>query len=434
MIDKETAPPSKENACGMARELLEKEYQIPRTLLDTMAAAESGLEQMFARAEAVAAHNQLRLLRIFQRRGATDFHLQGSTGYGYGDKGRALLEEIFAEFFGGEAALARGQIISGTHALSLGLYGNLRPGDELISAAGRPYDTLLKIIGRRGEADTLLDQGIGYREIPLAGDGHIDLPRLLAAVGPHTRMALLQRSKGYDWRPAVSLAELAVVIAALRQKKPDLICLVDNCYCEMVEPLEPGHVGADLTIGSLIKNPGGTLAPSGGYLVGRAAYVAAAARRLTAPGLGSDMGASLGFNRLAYQGLFQAPQTVCQSVKGGVLAAAFFRRLGYDTLPDAGDERPDTVQAIKLGEAKKLIAFCQAVQKACPLDAAFAPEPDLLPGYDYPVIMAGGGFVQGASSELSADGPMRPPYIAYFQGGISLAQTRLALLLAAMAL
>lgn len=419
-------------------QLLRDIWRIQPELISVMKEAEDALRAEFDRIEERASYNQLRLLHIFQQNGITDFHLNGSTGYGYGDTGREALESVFAGYFGGEAALVRSQIMSGTHALALGLYGVLQPGDELISAVGQPYDTLQKIIGFHGETGSLLSSGVTYQEIPPAGAGAaeaIDLPRLLAGIGDKTKMVLIQRSKGYQWRPSVGMAELKKVLKAVKSRKADVVCLVDNCYCEMAETEEPGGFGADLVIGSLIKNPGGALAPTGGYIVGKAAYVEDCARRLSAPGLGAELGASMGFNRPAFQGLYQAPQTVCQSMKGAVLAAAFFQRLGYPVLPDnPGAPRADIVQAIRLGEEDKLIRFCRAIQQACPLDAAFMPEPAALPGYEQPVIMAGGGFVQGSSSELSADGPLRPPYIVYLQGGVALAQIRLGLLLAAKTL
>ncbi|MCL2167072.1 MAG: methionine gamma-lyase family protein [Clostridiales bacterium] len=434
----------------MRRQFLQEVYRVPLAYITLLEEAEYGLREAFACIDERVDYNQLRLLHCFQQCGVTDFHLNGSTGYGYGDAGREALEAVFAAYFGGEQALVRSQIISGTHALALGLYGNLKPGDAMISAAGQPYDTLQRIIGLHGEADSLEDSllasGVTYQEIPLkeeGAEGTVDLPRLLDAVNDKTKLILLQRSKGYQWRPSLSLRELEGVISALKAKKADLICLVDNCYCEMTETAEPGDAGADLTIGSLIKNPGGTLAPCGGYIVGKRSCVEACVRRLYAPGLRSDMGATLDFNRLAFQGLSQAPQTVGQSMKGAMLAAEFFHRLGYAVMPPAlrtgsdGDilrDRADIVQAVRLDEEARLIRFCHGIQQACPVNAAFLPEPDRLPGYDCPVVMAGGGFIQGSSSELSADGPLRPPYIAYLQGGFSLAQIRLGLLLAAKAL
>ena len=434
--------------------IYQDDYGIPASLIAVLDEAEESLSEPFSSVDALSAVNQLRLLREFQQQEVTDFHLNGSTGYGYGDVGRETLEAIFAGYFGGEAALVRSQIVSGTHALAIGLYGLLQPGDGLISAAGPPYDTLRTIIGSQGEKGSLLDIGVQYKEIPLAesqtdpqNEGLpscvVDLPCLLAGIEDNTRVVLFQRSKGYDWRHSISIQELSLLIQEVKEKKADLICLVDNCYCEMTGTVEPGTVGADLVIGSLIKNPGGTLAPGGGYIVGREDLVQDCVRRMLAPGLRADLGASLGFNRLAYQGLFQAPFTVGQSLKGAMLAAAFFHRLGYPVMPEAGgysslsggiDRRSDIVQGIRLDDREKLIRFCQGIQKACPLDAVFTPEPSMLPGYNHPVIMAGGGFVQGSSSELSADGPLRPPYIAYLQGGSSLAQIRLGLLLAACAL
>ena len=410
-------------------------YHIPQAYLTTLDAAEASLQGAFAEIDRRAALNQLRLLHIFQSRGVTDFHLNGSTGYGYGDSGREVLEQVFASYFGGEAALVRSQIQSGTHAIALGLYGNLKPGDELVCAAGPPYDTLQKVIGLHEEADSLIESGVSYREIPLASDVDdrdvVDLPRLIDAIDSRTKMVFIQRSKGYHWRPSVGIDELGSILSAIKAKRPDVVCLVDNCYCEMTETREPGELGADLVIGSLIKNPGGTLAPCGGYIVGKAPYVEACARRLSAPGLSPELGASLGFNRPAFQGLYQAPQVVSQSMKGAVLAGAFFAGLGYAVMPETSVDRADIVQAIRLGSEDKLLRFCRAIQKACPLDATFAPEPAMLPGYRHPVIMAGGGFIQGSSGELSADGPLRPPYDVFMQGGFSLAQIRLGLLLAA---
>ena len=476
-------------ASGSMHRLLEAAWGIPPHLAVSLEEAEEAVREEFAQIEAMASYNQLRLLHIFQEAGITDFHLNGSTGYGYGDKGREALEAVFAAYFGGEAALVRGQIISGTHALALGLFSSLQPGDELISAAGPPYDTLQKVIGLHGTPDSLIENGILYKEVPTrtstqvaghapeqmfvqvsahrsaqapaqmpaqtlaqmlaqvpkpkddAGDGAVDIARLLEAVSDRTRAVFFQRSKGYQWRPSITMTELRKAIATIKAKKPDAICIVDNCYCEMADTEEPGNAGADLVIGSLIKNPGGTLAPMGGYVVGKAPLVEACARRLYAPGLNPDMGASMGFTRPAFQGLFQAPHVVGEALKGAVLAAEFFARQGYDVLPgrkriasEQPASRSDIVQAIKLGDEGKLIRFCQAIQQACPLDAAFVPEPAMLPGYSHPVIMAGGGFIQGSSSELSADGPLRPPYAAYLQGGFSLAQIRLGLLLAAKAL
>ena len=437
-------------AGASTRQLLTDTYRIPSELIDLLELAEGDLSHAFAEIDKIAERNQLRLLSLYQKRGVTDYHLNGSTGYGYNDPGREALEDIYAEYFGCAKALVRSQIVSGTHALAIGLFACLRPGDRLISAVGTPYDTLLPVIGAGDEdplPDSLAGMGVLYEEIPLraneCSESLIDTRALLAAIDNKTKLVLFQRSKGYSWRPALTNAGLKIAIRAVKSLKPDAICLVDNCYCEMTDISEPGEVGADLVIGSLIKNPGGTLAPCGGYIAGNEKLIEACVGRLLAPGLRPDMGASLGFQRLAFQGLFQAPSVVGQSLKGARLAAEFFHRLGYPVMPQAvtsgkSDERSgaggDIVQAIRLGAADKLKRFCGAIQMACPVDSSFAPEPSILPGYSHEIIMAGGGFVQGSSSELSADGPMRAPYIAYLQGGFSLSQIKLGLLLAAKAL
>lgn len=411
-----------------------KHYHIDRDLYLLLEKCEENCQVQLAQIDKQAQNHQVRLLSLFQKHNITSYDLAGSTGYGYGDIGRDRLEEIFADYFGGEDALVRVQIISGTHAIALGLMGNLRSGEHLISATGRPYDTLEKVIGVHGGKNSLIDTGVAYEEVPLNQEGHIDIPALVAAIRAETALILFQRSKGYQWRRSISIEEIREGISAVKTLHPDIICMVDNCYCEMVEELEPGQVGADLVAGSLIKNPGGSLAPSGGYLVGTKETIQGAAQRLTAPGLGKEMGASLTFNKLAYQGLFQAPLITSQALKGALLAADFFKALGYDVLPDSKEHRVDIVQAIRLNSPEKVIAFCQGIQKASPLDAMFMPEPAMLPGYSHPVIMAGGTFIQGSSIELSADGPIRPPYIVYLQGGIALGQIKLGLLLAAQSL
>lgn len=411
--------------------IYQDKYSISKHLIELLEEAEIACESRFRQFDCQAEFQQIKLLKLFQDHQITDFHLHGSTGYGYGDVGRDALESIFAGFFGGEAALVRSQIVSGTHALALGLLGNLKPGQEMISAIGRPYDTMLKVIGLHGEKGSLIDSGITYREVDLTPRGNIDLEALRRTLSSKTGLVLFQRSKGYQWRPSTTIEELTRAIQTVKEYDPNIICMVDNCYCEMIESLEPGEVGADLVAGSLIKNPGGGLARCGGYLAGKKEYISAAARRLTAPGLGQDIGASLEFNRTAYQGFFQAPLIVAQAVKGAELASEFFARLGYEVLPEPDLPRVDIVQAIRLNHADKLVSFCQGIQKACPLDSMFVPEPAMLPGYNHPVIMAGGTFIQGSSIELSADGPLREPYIVYMQGGLSLAQIKLGILLAA---
>ncbi|MDR1205098.1 MAG: methionine gamma-lyase family protein [Peptococcaceae bacterium] len=411
-----------ENALGLS---------VPEALVRTLDHASAVCAPFFQRAEEISEINQAKVLRAFQRSRVGEIHLQGTTGYGYGDIGREALEVLFAELMGTEQALVRTQIVSGTHALAIGLLGNLSAGDELICAAGRPYDTLLKVVGTGGEAGSLIRQGVVYREIPLTGSGDMDLDSLTEALSPKTKIVLFQRSKGYQWRPSYSLSRIGQGIRAVKGAFPHVICMVDNCYGEFVEPLEPGAYGADLVAGSLIKNPGGTLALNGGYLAGKGDLVENSAIRLTAPGVGREVGASLNFNRWAFHGLFIAPVMVAQAVKGAVLAARFFQELGYPVLPLPEEPRSDIIQAVRLGTPEALKAFCLGIQKASPLNSNFTPVPDLLPGYADEVIMAGGTFIQGSSIELSADGPMRPPYNVFLQGGMGLGHIKTGLALAA---
>ena len=370
-------------------------------------------------------------MRAFQQHRITDFHLNGSTGYGYGDEGRDRLEKVYATVFKAEKALVRAQIVSGTHALALGLLGNLQRGEELLSATGRPYDTLLKVIGIHGEDGSLKQMGINYREIPLTKEKEINLEQLGMSISPQTKIVIFQRSKGYEWRPSFSIEKLAQAIKIIKDNFPEIICMVDNCYGEFVENQEPLEVGADLIAGSLIKNPGGGLALTGGYLAGKENLINKAALRLTAPGIDLEVGSSLNFNRPAYQGLFMAPLIVGEALKGAVLAAKFFQLLGFPVLPQFDEQRTDIIQAIRLGSRELMLSFCHGLQKACPLDAYVKPEPALLPGYTDEVIMAGGTFIQGSSIELSADGPIRPPYNIYLQGGLSLAHIKTGIMLAA---
>ncbi|HHZ16964.1 MAG TPA: methionine gamma-lyase family protein [Peptococcaceae bacterium] len=410
---------------------LEEEYLIDRSILQEIEEANRECQPIFAGISATTELNQLKILRAFQSNQVTDFHLHGSTGYGYGDVGRDTLEQVYATVFKAEKAIVRAQIVSGTHAIALALFGNLAAGDELIAATGRPYDTLLKVIGIHGEEGSLLKNGVQYTEIPLTPDEKIDLKELCERISPQTKMVAFQRSKGYDWRPSFRIAELAEAISRVKTRFPWVICMVDNCYGEFVEEKEPLEIGADLIAGSLIKNPGGGLALTGGYLAGKEALIEQAALRLTAPGIGLEVGSSLCFGRTAYQGLFMAPAVVGEALKGAVLAARFFEKLGYPVAPGYNDKRTDIIQAIQLGSREKMIAFCRGIQKAGPLDAFVTPEPALLPGYTDEVIMAGGTFIQGSSIELSADGPIRPPYIIYLQGGLSLAHIKTGLVFAA---
>ena len=363
---------------------------------------------------------QIKILNAFQKHQASDFHLNGSTGYGYGDTGRDILELIWADIFKAEKALVRSNIASGTHALALGLFGNLLPSDTFVSISGAPYDTLQTIIGHDREAGTLSELGVQHRIVELV-EGDFDFDGIAKTVTPDVKMVCIQRSRGYSWRKSLSISKIAKAIDFVKQIDPNIICFVDNCYGEFVELQEPLEVGADLIAGSLIKNPGGGLAPRGGYVAGRADLVDRAAVRLTAPGIAEDVGAALDFNRLAFQGLFMAPLIVEQAMKGAIFAAQLLSQLGYKVSPEADAPRTDIIQAIQLDEPDAVRRFCKGIQMASPLDAHVTPYDAELPGYDDPVIMAGGTFVQGSSIELSIDGPMREPYIVYMQGGLSVA-------------
>lgn len=360
--------------------------------------------------------NQAKVLRAFQEAGVADVHFAASTGYGYSDVGREKIEEVFARTFRTEAALVRVQFASGTHAIATGLFAALRPGDRLVAAAGAPYDTLRQVIS--GAPGCLTEWGVQYAEVPLRSDGTVDIPAVAAAaVG--ARCVFIQRSRGYSLRPPLSVAQIGEIIRAVKAANPEAVVVVDNCYGEFVEEREPSEVGADLTCGSLIKNPGGGIAPTGGYVVGRRDLVERAAARLIAPGIGTEVGANLGVNRLILQGFFLAPHVTGEALKGALFTAAFFAQLGFAVRPAYDEARYDLVQAVELGSAEGLIAFCGAVQRSSPVDAHVRPEPWDMPGYTDQVIMAAGTFVQGSSIELSADGPMRPPYTAYFQGGLT---------------
>lgn len=382
--------------------------------------------------EDIALQNHVKVLEAFRRVRIGEFHLKGSTGYGYGDQGRAALEEVYAAVFQAEAALVRGQFVSGTHAIAACLYGTLRPGDELLSVQGEPYDTLGEMIGVRGEASgSLREFGVTYKQVELLPGGGINYPAVEKAMKDNTKMVMLQRSRGYQWGPSLGISKMKKLIGFIKRKKPDVVVFVDNCYGEFVENEEPVEAGADLVAGSLIKNPGGGIAPTGGYIVGRQKYVDAAANRWSAPGIGAEVGPSQESQRLLFQGLFLAPHIVAEALKGMVFAARFFDRLGFAVMPEYNEERSDIVQAIGLGAPERMVAFCRGLQGASPVDSHVRPEPNAMPGYGDPVIMAAGTFIQGASLELSADGPIRPPYAVYLQGGLSKEYVRLAVLSAA---
>lgn len=397
-----------------------------RALLDS---AERTLSQRFLALEETERTNFARVMDAFRAEHVAVRHFAPTTGYGYGDDGRDALERIFARIFGCEDALVRPSIASGTHALALCLFGLLRPGDVLVAGSGKPYDTLESVIGLTGGAGqgSLREYGIGYAQVDLKDDD-VDLPALLQALkDPRAKVVALQRSRGYDWRASLTVERLGEVAQAVHAARPDVVVMVDNCYGEFVCDKEPTHLGCDIAVGSLIKNPGGGLAPTGGYLVGRADLVEKCACRLTSPGIGREVGSYLGGYDRFYQGLFLAPHVVSQAVKGAMLAAAVFTQLGLAVSPGPEDPRSDIIQAIRFEDPEKLIAFCQGVQYASPIDSHVTPEPWDMPGYQDPVIMAAGTFVSGASIELSADAPIRAPYIGYMQGGLTLAHVRYAL-------
>ena len=397
-----------------------------RALLDS---AERTLSQRFLALEETERTNFARVMDAFRAEHVAVRHFAPTTGYGYGDDGRDALERIFARIFGCEDALVRPSIASGTHALALCLFGLLRPGDVLVAGSGKPYDTLESVIGLTGGAGqgSLREYGIGYAQVDLKDDD-VDLPALLQALkDPRAKVVALQRSRGYDWRASLTVERLGEVAQAVHAARPDVVVMVDNCYGEFVCDKEPTHLGCDIAVGSLIKNPGGGLAPTGGYLVGRADLVEKCACRLTSPGIGREVGSYLGGYDRFYQGLFLAPHVVSQAVKGAMLAAAVFTQLGLAVSPGPEDPRSDIIQAIRVEDPEKLVAFCQGIQYASPIDSHVTPEPWDMPGYQDPVIMAAGTFVSGASIELSADAPIRAPYIGYMQGGLTLAHVRYAL-------
>ena len=395
---------------------------------DVLQEAEQALLEIFSGIDAQVKHNLKRVLDAFRDRRVGAHHFAGVSGYGHDDLGRETLDKVFADVMGAEAAVVRVQFVSGTHAIACALYGVLRPGDEMLSVVGAPYDTLEEVIGLRGENQgSLLDFGINYRELNLTPEGTIDWQALSRGVEDNTRLVLIQRSCGYSWRPSLSIAEIEKIIHIVKQQNPNTICFVDNCYGEFIETKEPTAVGADLMAGSLIKNPGGTIVNAGGYVAGRADLVEAAACRLTAPGIGSYGGATFDQNRILFQGLFLAPQMVGEAMKGTHLTGYVFDKLGYPVNPAPFAPRRDVIQSIKLGSVKKLIAFCKAIQQHSPIGSYLDPIPDEMPGYESQVVMAGGTFIEGSTSEFSADGPLREPYVVYCQGGTHWTHVAIAL-------
>ena len=389
----------------------------------------AGLKARFEAVDAVAEYNQAKVLSAMQKHRVSAACFAATTGYGYDDMGRETLEKVYADVFHTEAALVRPQITCGTHALATALSANLLPGDELLSPVGAPYDTLEEVIGIRPSPCSLKEYGVSYRQADLKADGSFDYDAIRAAINDKTRLVTIQRSKGYATRPTFSVKQIGELIAFIRGIKPDVKVMVDNCYGEFVDTVEPSDVGADMTVGSLIKNPGGGLAPIGGYIVGTEECVSRCAFRLSAPGLGQEVGANLGILPAFYQGLFLAPTVVAGALKGAIFAANIYERLGFRVVPNATEPRHDIIQAVELRSPEAMSAFCHGIQAAAPVDSYVMPEPWAMPGYDAEVIMAAGAFVQGSSIELSADGPIRPPYAVYFQGGLTWYHAKLGILL-----
>lgn len=389
---------------------------------------EAELKDRFEEVDRVAQLNQLKVIRAMQKAKVSEACLLGTTGYGYNDIGRDTLEQVYANIFHTEDALVRPQITCGTHALALALMSNLRPGDELLSPVGKPYDTLEEVIGIRPSVGSLAEYGISYRQVDLLEDGAFDYERIRTAINDKTKLVTIQRSKGYQTRPTLSVTRIGELISFIKEIKPDVLCMVDNCYGEFVEIIEPSDVGADLVVGSLIKNPGGGLAPIGGYLAGKKECIENAAFRLTSPGLGKEVGASLGVLPSLYQGLFLAPTVVASALKSAIFAANLYEKAGFSVIPNGTESRHDIIQAVTLKSPEGVEAFCQGIQAAAPVDSFVTPEPWDMPGYDSQVIMAAGAFVSGSSIELSADGPMKEPYAVYFQGGLTWPHGKLGIL------
>lgn len=392
-------------------------------------AIETELKERFDAIDKIAEYNQLKVIHAMQENKVNATCFNYASGYGYDDRGRDVLEEVYASVFHTESALVRPQITCGTHALALALGANLRPGDELLSPVGKPYDTLEEVIGIRPSKGSLAEYGISYRQVDLLPGGKFDFENIEKAINEKTKLITIQRSKGYQTRPSFSVAQIGELIAFVKKIKPDVICMVDNCYGEFVETIEPSDVGADMVVGSLIKNPGGGLAPIGGYIAGRKDLIDNCGYRLTSPGLGKEVGASLGVIQSFYQGLFLAPTVVAGALKGAILAANIYERLGFPVIPNGTESRHDIIQAVELGTPEGVIAFCRGIQAAAPVDSYVVPEPWAMPGYDSDVIMAAGAFVQGSSIELSADGPIKEPYAVYFQGGLTWPHAKLGILM-----
>lgn len=405
-----------------------QELGVDKDVCDFGAAIEAALKDRFDQIDTVTEYNQLKVISAMQKCRVSAECFQGSTGYGYNDLGRETLEAVYAAVFHTEAALVRPQITCGTHALALALAGNLRPGDEMISISGKPYDTLEEVIGIRPSNGSLAEYGITYSQVDLTPEGEFDLEGIKKAISDKTKLVEIQRSKGYQTRPSLSVKKIAEAIQYVKSIRSDIIVMVDNCYGEFVETMEPSDFGADMVVGSLIKNPGGGLAPIGGYIAGTNACIENCAYRLTSPGLGKEVGASLGVNKDFFQGLFLAPTVVGGALKGAIFAANIYEKLGFHVIPNGSESRHDIIQAVEFGYPEGVIAFCEGIQAAAPVDSYVTPEPWAMPGYDSDVIMAAGAFIQGSSIELSADGPIKPPYAVYFQGGLTWQHAKLGIL------
>ena len=400
--------------------LLAGEFGISEEVLSLIEKSEEAVSGLFSQLDDIMAYNQYKVLNAFQKNTIRDSHFSWNTGYGYDDPGRNAIENVYADIFHTEASLVRPIIVNGTHALTLTLMGILRPGDELIYCTGGPYDTLEEVIGIRGEGKgSLKEYGVSYKQVELTKDGRIDLEALDKAIGPATKMITVQRATGYGWRKAISIEEIEEWVKFVKNINPEIICMADNCYGEFLHTKEPTDVGVDVIAGSLIKNPGGGLALTGGYIAGRRDLIDKISYRMTSPGIGGECGLMFGQTRTMLQGLFIAPKTVNGALKGAILCAKAFELLGCDVCPKPEEVRSDIIQAVKLGSPEGVIAFCKGIQAAAPVDAHVSPEPWDMPGYDDPVIMAAGAFVQGSSIELSADAPIREPYVVYFQGGLT---------------
>ncbi len=408
---------------------LYQELGVRNEVLEFGREVEAGLKERFAAIDETAEYNQLKVIQAMQKNQVSEGCFHYASGYGYNDAGRDTLEEVYASVFHTESALVRPQITCGTHALAVALSANLRPRDELLSPVGKPYDTLEEVIGIRPSKGSLAEYGVTYSQVELLEDGTFDYENIRKAIHEKTKMVTIQRSKGYQTRPSFSVKQIGELIHFVKDIRPDVICMVDNCYGEFVETIEPSDLGADLVVGSLIKNPGGGLAPIGGYIAGRKDLIDACGYRLTSPGLGKEVGASLGVMQSFYQGLFLAPTVTAGALKGAVFAANIYERLGYPVIPDGRESRHDIIQAVTFGKPEGVIAFCKGIQSAAPVDSFVTPIPWAMPGYDSDVIMAAGAFVQGSSIELSADGPIKPPYAVYFQGGLTWPHARLGILM-----